>query len=228
MLFRLRLIIADPALFYVEESLKSLSQVRNPFIFLIHSMPKEYVNFPPWQSFLSHNLKFPQTSSSSYLMKEKYQIQGKVELCSEIAFTILYLLCKARVVTVSEQQKAGDTAVTLERGGTVRLQTRAVMVQSTSEASFFITHSRLLLNVQSKGDVLSHNLKDHDMKKGLWCLSYRPSKCYRPKQVPISNNSSPLRRFDIQNWWALIPRACSDPATLRPLGNLSDPGVKPW
>lgn len=100
-------------------------------------------------------------------MKEKYQIQGKVELCSEIAFTILYLLCKARVVTVSEQQKAGDMAVTLERGGTVRLQTRAVMVQSTSEASFFITHSRLLLNVQSKGGVLSHNLKDHDMKKGL-------------------------------------------------------------
>lgn len=51
MLFRLRLIIADPALFYVEESLKSLYQVRSPFIFFIHSMPKEYVNFPPWQSF---------------------------------------------------------------------------------------------------------------------------------------------------------------------------------
>lgn len=84
-----------------------------------------------------------------------------------LAFTILYLLCKARVVTVSEQQKAGDMAVTLERGGTALLQTRAVMVQCTLEASFSITLSHLLLNVQSRGGMLSHNLKDSDMKKGL-------------------------------------------------------------
>lgn len=68
---------------------------------------------------------------------------------------------------MSEQQKAGDMAVTLERGGTALLQTRSVMVQSTLEASFFITHSHRLLNVESRGGMLSHNLKDHDMKKGL-------------------------------------------------------------
>lgn len=68
---------------------------------------------------------------------------------------------------MSEQQKAGDMAVTLEHGGTALLQTRAVMVQSTLEASFSITHSHLLLNVQSRGGMCSHNLKDYDMKKGL-------------------------------------------------------------
>lgn len=182
--------------------------------------------FPPWQGFCPTTCSFPRPPPLLPSWRKNAEFSEKWS-CA-LAFTILYLLFKARVVTVSESQKAGDTAVTLERGGTGLLQTRAVMVHSTLEASFFITHSHLLLNVQSRGGMLSHNLKDHDMKKGLWCLSYRPSKCYRPKQVPISNNSSPLRRFDIQNRWALIPRACSDPATLRPLGNLSDPGVKPW
>lgn len=43
MLFGFRLIIADLALFYVEKSLKSLSQVRSSVVFLIHSLCKEYV-----------------------------------------------------------------------------------------------------------------------------------------------------------------------------------------
>lgn len=227
MLFRLRLIIADLALFSVEKSLKFLSQVRSPFMFLIHPLAQKICDFPPWQGFFVPQPEvFPRPPPLLPSWSKNTEIREKK--CYALAFTILYLLCKARVVAVSEQQKAGDMAVTLEHGGTALPQTRAVMVQPTLEASFFITHNHLLLNVQSRGGMLSHNLKDHDMKKGLWCLSYRPSKCYRPKQVPISNNSSPLRRFDIQNWWALIPRACSDPATLRPLGNLSDPGVKPW
>lgn len=41
------------------------------------------------------------------------------------------------------------------------------MLQFTSQASFFLTQSHLLLNVQGKGGMLSHNLKDSDMKKGL-------------------------------------------------------------
>lgn len=76
--------------------------------------------------------------------------------------------------------------------------------------------------------VLSHNLKDSDMKKVLWCLTYRASKCHRPKQVPISNNSGPLQGSDIQNWWAPVPRVCPHLASPRPLGNLSGPEVSPW
>lgn len=72
MLFRLRLIIADLALFYLEKSLKTLSQVGSPFVFLIHSLSKEYVISHHDGGFSSHNLKFSQTSSSSSLMKEKY------------------------------------------------------------------------------------------------------------------------------------------------------------
>lgn len=98
----------------------------------------------------------------------------------------------------------------------------------TSEAGHPVLCGRLMLNGQSKGAMLSHNLKDSDTKKVLWCLTYRASKCHRPKQAPISNNSGPLKGFDIQNWWALVPRACSDLASPRPLGNLSGPGVKPW
>lgn len=165
MLFRLRLIIADLALFYVEKSLKSLSQVRSPIVFLIHSLHKEYVISHHERGFCPTAQSFPRPPP--LLPSQRKNMEFTEKQSYALAFTILYLLCKARVVTVSEQQKAGDMAVTLERGGTALLQTRAVMVQCTLEASFSITLSHLLLNVQSRGGMLSHNLKDSDMKKGL-------------------------------------------------------------
>ncbi len=54
-----------------------------------------------------------------------------------------------------------------ERVVTALLQATAVVMWSSSEAGPFITCDHLLLNVQSKGGMLSHNLKDHDMKEGL-------------------------------------------------------------
>lgn len=231
MVITLRLVIADLALFYVEKSVKSErtlhpkleahlcssfvncpKNVGFPTIPVLFVPQLEVSPRPPPPPFtLKKNTEFREFSSSFHCPRSPVKNQG------------------GNSMWATEGTGYGcDTVWSGERGGTALLQPAAEVVRSTLEASFFIRHSHLLLNVQSKGGMLSHNLKDRDMKKGLWCWTYRPSKCYRPKQVPISNNSSPPRRFDIQNWWALIPRARSDPATLRPLGNPSDPGVKPW
>lgn len=119
MLIRLRLIIADLALFYVEKSLKSERTLYpklevHLFSSFIHC-PKN-TGFPTVPVCL---VPQPEVSPDLPLPPRRKNTKLREKSSCALAFTTLYLRWEAKVVAAREQQKAWDTAAARSGAGSV-------------------------------------------------------------------------------------------------------------